>query len=91
VTQDEIDMYNSMFPGSDSLKVGEYARYREGIGKADVKILSKVTDKTGWTTYELEIIGNGNWGMKTGNILTVGKKEGYSYVGWTLQPLIEMN
>jgi hypothetical protein len=91
MTEDEKDMLNSLLPGSDNLKTGAYARYREGIAKADVKILSKDTDDNDWTTYELEVIGNGNWGLEKGKVFIVGKKEGFTYVGWSLQPLVEMN
>jgi hypothetical protein len=92
MTEEEKDMFNSLLPGNFSLRIGDYARYREGIGKADVKILSISTDETGWTTYELEVIGNGNWGMSKGEILTVGKKDGFEgYCGWNMQPLVEMN
>jgi hypothetical protein len=91
MNEEEMDMFNSLLPGNDDLEVGEYARYREGIARADVKILSKNTDETNWTTYELEVTGNGNWGYKTGDVFTVGKREGYTYVGWTLKPLAEMN
>lgn len=91
MNEEEMDMFNSLLPGDDSLKAGEFARYREGIAKADVKILSKTTDANDWTTYQLEVIGNGNCGYKKGDVFVVGKKEGYTYVGWTLKRLVDSN
>lgn len=91
MNQDEKDILSSFAPNqANELKIGEKAIYREGIARADVKILEKFTIDN-WTTIKIEVIGNNNEWVKFGEVITLGKKEGYEYVGWILQPIVGLN